>query len=290
MGLTSTLSLSANQSPMTAAPGRPALGPVVLITGAAQGIGRATAAALAARGYRLALIDRAAEPLSALADELAEGDGDGASDANLRVAFQTADVRDGGAVKDAVAALAEALGPAEIVVPCAGVGGLSSALDLDLEGFRTMLEVNVLGVARTIEAVLPAMFERGTGHIVGIGSVAGYRGLPWMPGYSASKAAVATYLEGLRPALKRRGVRITTVYPGFVRTALTIDTPFRQPVKMLEPAQAAEYLVRAIVRRPRDLVFPLSAALGMGLLRRLPGRVFDWVMDRAGPEALTSEF
>ena len=127
---------------------------------------------------------------------------------------------------------------------------ISSAIDLDIEGFRAMLEVNVLGVARTIEAVLPGMFARKRGHIIGISSVAAYRGLPWMPGYSASKAALATYLEGLRPALKRRGVRITTVYPGFVRTAMTVDTPFRRPVKMLEPAEAAEYLVRAVARMP----------------------------------------
>jgi len=253
-----------------------------LITGAAHGIGQATAGALAARGFRLALIDRAQGTLADFAGDLA---GRGA-----QVEVRSADVRDPGAIKEAVAVLEDRVGPTDVLVPCAGVGGLSSALDLDLEGFRAMLEVNVLGVARTIEAVLPGMFARGKGHIVGIASVAGYRGLPWMPGYSASKAAIATYLEGLRPALKRRGVRITTVYPGFVRTAMTVDTPFRRPVKMLEPAQAAEYLVRAIVRRPRDLTFPFSAAFGMGLLRRLPGRVFDWVMDRVGPEALTSEF
>jgi short-subunit dehydrogenase len=193
-------------------------------------------------------------------------------------------------LKAAVAALEREVGPTDVLLPCAGMGTLSTANDLDLEGFRSMLEVNVLGVARTIEAVLPGMFARGRGHIVGIASVAGYRGLPWMPGYSASKAALATYLEGLRPALKRRGVRITTVYPGFVRTAMTVDTPFRRPVKMLEPAEAAEYVVRAIARRPRDLTFPFSAAFGMGLLRRMPGRVYDWLMDRAGPEALTTEF
>ena len=153
-----------------------------------------------------------------------------------------------------------------------------------------MLDVNVLGVARTIEAVLPGMVARGAGHLVGISSVAGYRGLPWMPGYSASKAALTTYLEALRPALKRRGVTITTVYPGFVRTAMTVETPFRKPVAMLEPEQAAEYLVRAIIRRPRDLVFPASIAFGMGLLRRLPSALFDWMMDRAGPQVLTSDF
>jgi short-subunit dehydrogenase len=264
-------------APCTATTTRPNRGPVVLLTGAAQGIGRATAVALAGRGYRLGLIDRAEAPLALVADE-------------LKAEARAADVRDGAALKQAVAELEHALGSVDVLVPCAGVGTLASALDLDVEGFRTMLEVNVLGVARTIEAVLPGMFARGAGHIIGIASVSGYRGLPWMPGYSASKAALATYLEGLRPALKRRGVRITTVYPGFVRTAMTVDTPFRRPVKMLEPAQAAEYLVRAIARRPRDIVFPFSAALSMGLLRRLPGWAFDRLMDHVGPEALTSEF
>src|SRR5262249_36774264 len=112
----------------------------------------------------------------------------------------------------------------------------------------------------------------------------------WMPGYSASKAALSTYLEGLRPALKRRGIRVTTVCPGFVRTGLTASTPFRKPVPMLEPAEAARYLVRAIERGPRDFVFPLSAKLGMGFLRRLPDRVFDAMMDRAGPRALDIDF
>jgi short-subunit dehydrogenase len=268
--------------PETSVAARAALGPVVLLTGAAGGIGRATAALLAARGYRLGLIDRAEERLGALADELSHR---GAS-----VAVRAVDVCAADALKEAVLVLERTLGPTDVLVACAGVGTLSSALELDIEGFRTMLEVNVLGVARTIEAVLPGMFARGSGHIVGIASVAGYRGLPWMPGYSASKAALAIYLEGLRPALKRRGVRITTVYPGFVRTAMTAGTPFRRPVKMLEPAEAAAYLVRAIVGGPRDETFPLSAALGMGLLRRLPGPIFDWVMDRVGPEALTTEF
>lgn len=257
-------------------------GPVVLLTGAANGIGRATALALGARGYRLGLIDRDAGPLDDVAARLRS--------TSVLVSSKPADVRDGDALRGAVSSLESEIGPVEIVVACAGVGGLSTAVDLDLEGFRRMLEINVLGVARTIEAVLPGMFARGSGHIVGISSVAGFRGLPWMPGYSASKAALTTYLEGLRPSLKRRGVTITTVYPGFVRTAITQDTPFRKPVKMLEPDEAAKSIVRAVVRRPRDHVFPLGAAIGMGFLRRLPNRVFDWMMDRAGPEALTTEF
>lgn len=253
----------------------------MLLTGAANGIGRATALALAAHGFRLGLIDRDAQALDAVAALL--------SARGAVVEAQPGDVRDD-SIKNAVEALESAVGPTEVLVTCAGVGSLSSALDLDIAGFRGMLEVNVLGMARTIEAVLPGMFARGSGHIVGIASVAGFRGMPWMPGYSASKAAVATYLEGLRPAFKRRGVRITTLHPGFVRTGLTVQTPFRHPVRMLEAEQAAAYIVRAVQRRPRDYTFPLSAKLGMGLLRRLPGFLFDRVMDQAGPRALTSEF
>lgn len=255
---------------------------VALITGAAQGIGRATAGALAARGYRVGLLDRAEGPLRDWSLELG---GQGAS-----TAAEAVDVRDAEALGAAVERIEAVLGPTDVLVACAGVGGLTLLPDLDMPGFRAMLEVNVLGVALSIGAVLPGMVARGAGHIVGISSVAGYRGLPWMAGYCASKAAVSTYLEGIRPALKRRGIAITTVCPGFVRTAMTVDTPFRKPVPMLDPDQAAAYIVRAIERRPRDYAFPPRASFGMGLLRRMPNRVFDWMMDRAGPEALTTEF
>jgi short-subunit dehydrogenase len=256
--------------------------PVVVLTGAANGIGRATALALAARGFRLGLIDRDEAALGDVARTIAEQ--------GVPTHAVGADVRDRDSLARAVSAIEETIGPTDVLVPCAGVGGLSSATDLDLGQFGLMLEINVLGVARTIEAVLPGMYARGSGHIVGISSVAGHRGMPWMPGYSASKAALTTYLEALRPALKRRGVTITTVYPGFVKTAMTIDTPFRNPVPMLEPAQAAEYTVKAVMRRPRDYTFPFSAAFGMGVLRRLPNRLFDRVMDQAGPRALTTDF
>jgi short-subunit dehydrogenase len=250
---------------------------VVFLTGAANGIGRATAEALSARGYRLGLIDRDAARLAEVADV-------------LKTPFAVADVTDGAAVRDVVAKLEAEAGPPDILLACAGIGGLTLLPNLDSGALRAMLEVNVVGVAHAIEAVLPGMIARGRGHLVGISSVAGYRGLPWMASYSASKAAVSAYLEGLRPMLKRRGIKITTVCPGFVRTAITADTPFRNPVKMLEPAQAAAYLVRAIERKPRDYVFPFSTALGMSFLRGVPNWFFDWLMDQAGPKALTTEF
>lgn len=253
-------------------------GRVVLLTGAARGIGRASALALAARGFRLVLVDRDREGLESL----------GALVPGARVV--AADVTDPAAMR-AVARAAEAeVGPVEAVVACAGVGDLTRLPDLELDALRAMMEVNFLGVAYTIAAVLPGMVERRRGHIVGISSVAGFRGLPWMASYSASKAAVSTYLEALRPALKRRGVTITTVCPGFVRTAMTANTPFRKPPAMMEPEEAARHIVRAVERRPRNHVFPIGTAVGMAVLRYMPDRVFDWMMDRAGPRALTTEF
>ncbi|MEW4568188.1 SDR family NAD(P)-dependent oxidoreductase [Tautonia sp. JC769] len=254
----------------------------LFLTGAGRGIGRATALELAVRGYRLGLMDRDAGGLRELSEQLRA--------LGAIHAISTVDVSDLNRIKSSAAELEDRVGPPDVLVACAGVGGLTLLPDLQPYALRSMLEINVVGVANAIDAVLPGMIARKSGHLVGISSVAGYRGMPWMAAYSASKAALTTYLEGLRPALKRRGVTITTVYPGFVRTAMTAETPFRRPIRMMEPEQAASYLVRAIERRPRDFVFPLGTAVGMGFLRRMPGRVYDWMMDRAGPEALTVDF
>ena len=257
--------------------------PTVLITGAGRGIGRGTALALATAGCRLALIDRDPAILAAVEAELQVK--------GAVVAAIQADVTDRAGLVEAVQGLEGIVGPIDVLVACAGIGGLSPLPpDLEIDGLRAMLDVNVLGVARTIEAVLPGMIARGRGHIVGVSSVAGFRGLPWMVAYSASKAAVSAMLEGLRPALRRRGITITTACPGFVRTALTEGTPFRKPVRMLEPEAAGRYLARATLRRPRNCIFPFSTRVGMTFLKLVPDRVFDWMMDRAGPQALTTDF
>ncbi len=257
--------------------------PTVFITGAAGGIGQGTAQALASSGCRLGLIDRNALALGAVAAALRA--------AGATVASAPADVTDGPALASAVALIAAKVGEPDVLVACAGIGGLSRVPpDLDIAGLRATLEVNVVGVALAIEAILPGMIARGRGHIIGVSSVAGYRGLPWMVSYSASKAAITAYLEGLRPALRRRGITITTACPGFVRTALTEGTPFRNPVPMMEPEEAGRRIARAVFRRPRNCVFPLSTAVGMAFLRLVPDRAFDWMMDRAGPRALDRDF
>jgi short-subunit dehydrogenase len=256
--------------------------PTVLLTGAAHGIGRATALALAARGMSLGLIDRDETALSAIVRELRER--------GATVAEAAVDVTDGEALHDAVASLEAALGPIEVLVACAGIGTLTLVPKLETSVLRRTLEVNLVGVAQSIEAVLPGMIARGRGHIVGVASVAGYRGFPWMISYSASKAALIAYLEALRPGLRRRGVTVTTVCPGFVRTQICTSVPYQHPVKMIEPEEAARHLVRSVERRPRNCVFPWSMRISLAILKYMPDRLFDRLMQWIGPKALHVEF
>jgi short-subunit dehydrogenase len=257
--------------------------PTVLVTGAGHGIGRATSIALACKGMPLGLIDHNAEALADLERSLRD---DGAT----RLATAVVDVTDRAGLFAAVNRLSAELGPIDVLLACAGIGSLTLVPELDTSTLRKTLEVNVVGVAQSIEAVLPSMIERQQGHIIGIASMAGYRGFPWMISYSASKAAVIAYLEAMRPGLRKRGVTVTTVCPGFVRTKMCADLPYQRPMRMIEPEEAARHLVRAVERRPRNCVFPFSMRFGLALLKYMPDSFFDWMMRQAGPRALYVDF
>ena len=256
--------------------------PTVLITGAANGIGRATALELARQGVHLGLIDLDGDALALLEKELAS--------LGAIYAIQVADVSQRHVIRHAVAEIEQAIGPVDVLVACAGFGTLTLVPDLELDTLRRIFEVNLFGVAESIAAVLPGMVNRKRGHIVGVASVAGYRGFPWMINYSASKASLIAYLEALRPGLAKRGITVTTVCPGFVRTAMSTGIPYRREMKMLEPEQAAKHLVRAALRKPRNCVFPFSMRIGIAFLKLMPDRIFDWMMRKAGPEALVVDF
>ncbi|MFI5458451.1 MAG: SDR family NAD(P)-dependent oxidoreductase [Isosphaerales bacterium] len=256
--------------------------PTVLITGAAHGIGHATAVALVRRGTPVGLIDRDAAALAALTQSLL--------DEGATVASAAVDVTDRDALLQAVAGITAALGAIEVLVACAGIGTLTLVPDLDTSTLRRTLDVNLVGVAQSIEAVLPGMIARGRGHLVGVASLAGYRGFPWMISYSASKAALIAYLEAIRPGLRRRGVTVTTVCPGFVRTRLSTSVSYRRAVKMIEPEDAARHLVRAVERRQRNCVFPWNMRIGLAILKYMPDSFFDRLMRWAGPQFLNVEF
>jgi short-subunit dehydrogenase len=247
-------------------------GKVAVVTGAASGMGRALSHELARAGVRLGLLDRDADGLASLAEELRKS--------GTTCAEAAADVSDRTALRTAINALVRDLGSVDLLVACAGITGATLVDDLAVEQTEAMLRVNMLGVVYALDVVLPDMLARGSGHIVALSSLAGCRGVPFAAGYGASKAALAAYLESLRPALRRRGIAVTTVLPGFVRTPLMTNAPAQPPMAMMEPDAAARHILRAIRRRSRVYAFPWSTTLLLGVLRLLPTWLFDWCMAR----------
>jgi short-subunit dehydrogenase len=143
------------------------------------------------------------------------------------------------------------------------------ATELDANECRRLMEVNYLGVVNGIAAVLPGMVARRSGQIVINASVAGYRGLPLAGAYGASKAALISLAESLRIELEGHGVDIKVINPGFVKTPLTSQNPFKMPA-LLTPAEAAEAIHRGIGREGFEITFPKRFTYFLKLLRSLP--------------------
>jgi short-subunit dehydrogenase len=249
---------------------------VVLVTGAASGIGRALCRQLGSAGARLGLVDRDEAGLEQLHAEL--------QTTGVPTALAAADVRKREAVRSAVASLTERLGPVDVLIPCAGICGFEVVDDLNVPQVEKILQINFLGVVYAIDAVLPSMLQRRSGHIVGIASLAAVRAIPFEPAYCASKAGLAAYLEGLRPALRRRGVLVTTIFPGFVRTPL-LDGLMAAGQTMVPPgaidADSCAHKILAAVRRGKRVArFPWGTSLLVSLGRFLPPLFYDRLMTR----------
>jgi len=146
----------------------------------------------------------------------------------------------------------------------------------DLASFGEVFRTNVLAMATTFHPFIGRMRGRGRGTLVGIGSVAGIRGLPGSEAYCASKAAVASYCESLRVELKRTGVKVVTIAPGFVRTPLTAKNPYRMPF-LLEPEDFARRAADAMIAGVSYRVIPWQMGVVAKLLRLLPNPLFDRV-------------
>ncbi len=255
---------------------------VAVVTGAAGGIGSALCRELAAAGCRVGMLSRTAAKLAPLAEEMQE--------AGVTASARVVDVTRRAALAAAIAAVERDLGPVDLLVHNAGVGKATNAAAPDLNDLEEMLRVNYLGGVYAIETVLPGMLARGRGRIVAVNSLGARRGMAWSAGYSASKAAFATYLECLRPPLRRRGVTVTTVFLGFVRTAMTAALPIQLPVPMVSPEEAARGVLRAAIAGRREASLPRHQAWFTALLRRLPAWAFDAFMAMVGRHALRGDY
>ena len=245
-------------------------GQKVVITGASSGIGRALALEYAGRGATLGLIARRADMLTQLA-------------ASLPVPSYTyaVNVTDAPALARAAEDFTARAGCPDIVIANAGVSaGTLTGNPEDNGVFEEVIVTNVIGMMLTFQPFVEAMRRQRRGILVGIASVAGFRGLPGAAAYSASKAAVMTYLESLRVELRNSGISVVTICPGYVATSMTSKNPYRMPF-LMDPAAAASKMARAIAARKRFYVVPWQMALVGWVLRRLPRPLYDLLFAHA---------
>jgi NAD(P)-dependent dehydrogenase (short-subunit alcohol dehydrogenase family) len=192
---------------------------IVFITGASSGIGRALALELAARGYDLFLTARRLELLEEVRGEIA------ARAPARKVEIRQLDVTDDADVASAIAEAADRFGRCDIVVANAGVGNSGRIGEGNVERARLIIETNLIGAIATIDAAIALFRRQGGGQIVGVGSVAGVRGMPGSASYGASKAGLTVYLEAVRAETYNEPITVTTISPGY------IDTPLNQDMK-----------------------------------------------------------
>jgi short-subunit dehydrogenase len=242
----------------------------ILITGASSGIGRALALAYARRGAHVIVSARRRDRLDELVREIEAAGGQGDA--------LPLDVSDGDACFAAVRALDDRL-PLDCVVANAGIGGITPGRKLAWERVRDILQTNLVGAAATISAVVPGMIARGGGRVVGIASVAGFRGLPRFAAYSASKAGLITFLESLRVDLHGTGVSVTTVCPGYVQTEML--TAGKSHPFVVAADEAARIITAAADARDAVCTFPAPIVAGMRAAQLLPRPLYEFIASRS---------
>lgn len=242
----------------------------VFITGATSGIGAALAREYARHGAHLGLLGRRAPALQALASELP----------TVCHPYR-ADVRQLAEVEGAAADFVTRCGVPDVVIANAGVSyGTLTERAGDHDAFCEIMATNVNGMAATFAPFIGPMRQRGHGTLVGIASVAGYRGLPGAEAYCASKAAAIAYLESLRVRLRASGVAVLTVSPGYIDTPMTRGNPYPMPFLMDADVAAARIRV-AIARQARYTILPWPMAVVARLLRVIPDALWDRLLARA---------
>lgn len=243
---------------------------IAWITGGGSGIGRAVALRLARDGWQVAISGRRQEPLEEVAEQARELRGS--------ILPMPLDVTDRERCMQVAAEIEQQLGPLHLVILNAGIYTKFEPLkDFDAAAFDRHYAVNFFGVINGLNATLPQLKRRRTGHVVFVSSVSGYRGLPLAAPYGSSKAALINLAESLHFDLEPAGIDVTVVNPGFVETPLTDQNRFSMPA-ITDTTVAAERIVKGIYRKRFEITFPRRFTYILKLLRLLPYRLYFPVM------------
>jgi NAD(P)-dependent dehydrogenase (short-subunit alcohol dehydrogenase family) len=262
-------------------------GKVVLVTGAGRGIGAETARLLAARGARLALLDRDTASVSALAAELGDG----------HRAF-TADVTDQASLDAAVAGTVADLGGIDVVVANAGVAGYGTVRQMDPAAFARTIDINLTGVFRTAHAAIPHVVER-RGYVLVVASLASFTPLGGLSAYCASKAGVESFARAFRMEVAHLGVDVGLAHPSWIDTDLVRSAEADLPAfkalrgKLPWPAnsttsveECAEAVVRGVENRSARVYVPRAVGLVNALRWVMGGPLADLATRRLGPSMI----
>jgi len=233
----------------------------VWVIGASSGIGRAFAERIAGLADNVAVSARSVDSLREVEEQ---GRG--------TIAFPL-DVTDAAAVEATARDISDRFGSIDTAVLSAGTWKHLEAGDIDLDSIRAGIEVNYMGAIHAIAALVPIMENQGRGHIVIVGSLSGYRGLPRTVNYGPTKAALISLAETLKLDLQQFNIRISLVNPGFVDTPLTQQNTFRMP-QLISAGEAAEYMLKGIRTGRFEIRFPHPFANVMGFLSWLPNALY----------------
>jgi short-subunit dehydrogenase len=245
----------------------------IFLTGASSGIGEALAIAFAKRGATLGLIARREPELRDLARRCEEAGG--------TARLFPGDVTDAGVLQAAADEFRNEFGHIDILIANAGIGGNNAETRaLEPDAVRKVIDVNLLGAVNAVHAVLPQMLERGSGHLVAISSLAGFRGLPRSAAYSASKAGMTAFFESVRLDVRNKGIDVTIIQPGFIKTPLTAGRHNNMPF-LMELDDAIPHFIRAIERKKRFAAFPWQLATLVRAGKIFPAWLYDRIAGRA---------
>lgn len=238
----------------------------ILITGASSGLGAALARQYARNGVTLGLLGRSAVRLAYVADICRQQ--------GARVEIFTGDITESASLGQWIESFDDRH-RIDLCIANAGISAGSGGGGETLEQAKHIFNVNLFGVMNTIHPVIDRMMTRKNGHIAIVSSLAGFRGLPTTPAYSASKAAVRIYGQALNGLLHNHGIAVTTICPGFIKTPMTDVNPFPMPM-MMSAEQAAKIISHRLHRRPSMIAFPWP----MALLAKLQNMVPDTILNR----------
>jgi NADP-dependent 3-hydroxy acid dehydrogenase YdfG len=244
---------------------------IIFLTGASSGIGEGIALALARKGATLLLVARRADVLRELASRCKSVGGD------ARVF--ALDVTDSDAVLRAVEQAIKEFGWIDVMIANAGISGTIDVQKMSAAEVTKVINTNLVGAVNATSAILPKMLERGEGQLVAISSLAGYRGLPKSSAYCASKAGMIAFFESIRLDVRKRGIAVTIISPGFIKTPLTAGRHHKMPF-LMELNDAIPLFIRAIEKKKKFAAFPWQLATIARAGKYMPAWIYDRIASR----------